>query len=486
VMFGDEPHGNYNRILLSGILAGTHETQDTFINPLSWYAENGITLHAGVRVTAVDRHAKLVRGDEHVFERYDVLVFATGSSAFVPPIKGLTAGGRGNEMKEGLFAFRSLDDCDRILSYVPRARSAAVIGGGLLGLEAARGLLERGLEVHVVHLCAHLMEMQLDPFAGASLKSTLERMGVHVHLEKLTKEVLGDERVEGLAFADGSTLACDMTVISAGIRPNVSLATASGLTVERGIVVNDEMRCLNDADVYAIGECAQHRGQVYGLVAPLWEQARALADRLSGRAPQAAYTGSRVSTKLKVMGVDLAVMGDREPSQPTDEVVTYNEPTRGVYKKLIVREGRLQGAILLGDAAAAPMLLQAFDRGSALPDNRAELLFQMMAVEKAPSVAELSDSAQICNCNGVSKGALVAAVQAGHCTRPGTSCQAGNGPGNWHSGQAIFKKKRWVEIPRSCGWGTAGAASLRYRCGLNKVQPRRSSSAAGRRRTPSP
>ena len=430
VMFGDEPHGNYNRILLSGILAGTHETQDTYINPLSWYAANGITLHAGVRVTAIDRLAKLVRGDEHLFEPYDVLVFATGSSAFVPPIKGLK--GHGSEMKDGLFAFRTLDDCERILSYVPKARTAAVIGGGLLGLEAARGLLERGLEVHVVHLCSHLMEMQLDPSAGALLKSTLEGMGVHVHLEKLTKEIVGEERVEGLTFADGTTLACDMAVVSAGIRPNVSLAMASGLAVDRGISVNDEMRCLNDADVYAIGECAQHRGQLYGLVAPLWEQARALADRLSGRVPHATYVGSRVSTKLKVMGVDLAVMGDREPSLPTDEVVTYSEPTRGVYKKLIIREGRLLGAMLLGDAAAAPTLLQAFDRGSALPDNRAELLFQLTAAEAATSVADLPDSAQICNCNGVSKGALVAAMQAGHCTlkaaceatRAGTGCGA--------------------------------------------------------------
>ncbi len=429
VMFGDEPHGNYNRILLSGILAGTHATQDTYINPLSWYADNGITLHAGVRVTTIDRVASLVRGDG-VFERYDVLVIATGSSAFVPPIKGLR--GHGTELKDGLYAFRSLDDCDRILARVPQARSAAVIGGGLLGLEAARGLLERGLDVHVVHLCSHLMEMQLDPAAGALLKSTLETMGVHVHLEKKTTEIVGESRVEGLAFADGTTLSCDMVVVSAGIRPNVSLALECGLTVERGIVVNDEMRCLNDANVYAIGECAQHRGQMYGLVAPLWEQARALADRLSGRSPLATYTGSRVSTKLKVMGIDLAVMGDREPSEPSDEVVTYSEPKRGIYKKLIVRNGRLSGAILLGDAGAAPMLLQAFDRGSELPDNRAELFFQLSAATAAPSMADLPDSAQICNCNGVSKGAISAAVQAGHCTlkavcdatRAGTGCGA--------------------------------------------------------------
>jgi nitrite reductase (NADH) large subunit len=414
VMFGDEPYGNYNRILLSGILAGSHEVEDTFINPLEWYEANGVTLHAGVRVTAIDRERKLVRGSTGILEPYDVLVFATGSSPFVPPLKGLSH--HGTDMKEGLFAFRTLEDCERMIDFVPRAGRAAVIGGGLLGLEAARGLLERGLETHVVHLRSHLMEMQLDAPAGHMLKATLEAMGVTVHLDKQTSEVLGERRVEGLAFSDGSTLPCDMVVVSAGIRPNVSLALDCGLVVERGIVVTDELRCAGDASVFAIGECAQHRGQLYGLVAPLWEQARVLADRLAGRVPDAVYTGSRVSTKLKVMGIDLAVMGDQEPTDPSDEVVTYSEPSRGVYKKLIVRGGRLGGAILLGDASAAPMLLQAFDRVSELPENRAELLFQLAAAESGASIGDLPSAAQICNCNGVSKGALVAAVEAGHCT----------------------------------------------------------------------
>jgi nitrite reductase (NADH) large subunit len=414
VMFGDEPHGNYNRILLSGILAGTHAAADTFINPLSWYAANDVRLHAGVRVTDVDRERRLVRGDMGVLEPYDLLVFATGSSPFVPPLQGLS--GRGSSMKDGVFAFRTLDDCDRMLAHGASARRAAVIGGGLLGLEAARGLLERGLEVHVVHLRAHLMEMQLDASAGALLKSTLEGMGLTVHLDRRTSAVLGDEHVEGLAFADGGVLPCDMVVVSAGIRPNVQLAIDCGLVVERGIVVTDELRCPGDPRVFAIGECAQHRGQLYGLVAPLWEQARILADRLAGRVPDAVYTGSRVSTKLKVMGIDLAVMGEQEPASDSDEVVTYSEPSRGVYKKLIVRDGRLAGAILLGDAAAAPMLLQAFDRGTVLPDQRAELLFQLAAAERATGIADLAADAQICNCNGVAKGALVAAVEAGHCT----------------------------------------------------------------------
>ena len=414
VMFGDEPTGNYNRILLSGILAGSHDAEDTYINPLAWYEDNGVTLHAGVRVTVVDREAKLVRGHTGLREPYDVLVFATGSSPFVPPLKGLSR--HGTTMKEGMFAFRTLDDCERMLHFVPRATRAAVIGGGLLGLEAARGLLERGLEVHVVHLRSHLMEMQLDAPAGQLLQTTLEGMGVKVHLDRQTSEVLGEYAVEGLAFSDGTTLRCDMVVVSAGIRPNVSLALDCGLLVERGIVVTDELRSPSDASVFAIGECAQHRGQLYGLVAPLWEQAKVLADRLAGRIPDSVYAGSRVSTKLKVMGIDLAVMGDQDSVVASDEVVTYSEPARGIYKKLIVRDGRLDGAILLGDASAAPVLLQAFDRGTALPDNRAELLFQLASGEGATSVADMPGSVQICNCNGVSKDALVTAVEAGHCT----------------------------------------------------------------------
>jgi nitrite reductase (NADH) large subunit len=414
VMFGDEPTGNYNRILLSGILAGSHDVEDTFINPLEWYEDNGITLHAGVRVTSVDRGAKLVRGHTGIVEPYDVLVFATGSSPFMPPLEGVSR--HGTSMKEGLFTFRTLDDCERMIGFAPRATRAAVIGGGLLGLEAARGLLERGLEVHVVHLRSHLMEMQLDPPAARLLQATLEGMGVKVHLGRETSAVLGEHVVEGLAFADGSTLPCDMVVVSAGIRPNVSLALDCGLIVERGIVVTDELRTSSDASVFAIGECAQHRGQTYGLVAPLWEQAKVLADRLAERIPDAVYTGSRVSTKLKVMGIDLAVMGDQDPVHESDEVVTYSEPARGVYKKLIVRDGRLGGAILLGDASATPVLLQAFDRRAELPDNRAELLFQLASGEGATSVADVPGSAQICNCNGVSKGALEAAVEAGHCT----------------------------------------------------------------------
>jgi nitrite reductase (NADH) large subunit len=427
-VFGDEPHGNYNRILLSGVLAGTHDPRDVFINPIEWYEQNGVRLLAGVRAARIDRAARLVHSEDGRAVPYDALVIATGSSPFVPPVDGLVDGD--GQPKPGVFVFRTLDDCDRIAAWARSARKAAVIGGGLLGLEAARGLLNLGPEVHVVHLMPHLMEVQLDGSAGAILARALREMGVHVHLEKATTAILGDGAVSGLAFKDGSTLDCDMVVLSAGIRPNVCLARDAGLTVRRGIVVGDDLASADDPAVFAVGECAEHRGRVYGLVAPLWEQTAVLAKRLTGRDPRATYRGSVVSTKLKVMGVDLAVMGEREPRDDDDEVVTYAEPKRGVYKKLIVREGRLVGAILLGDSAGAPALLQAFDRAADLPDVRADVLFPGSGAPRSLNVADLPDDAQICNCNGVSKGRIVEVARGGarnlgdvgRATRAGTGC----------------------------------------------------------------
>jgi nitrite reductase (NADH) large subunit len=428
VVFGDEPYGNYNRILLSGVLAGTHDPKDIFINPLSWYEQNQVKLHAGVRITEIDRQAKLVRGADGTIEAYDKLVIATGSSPFVPPLQNLYS--ETGSFKEGVFVFRTLNDCDGIANYAGQARSAAVIGGGLLGLEAARGLLNLGLEVKVIHLMPHLMEVQLDSSAGDVLRRTMERLGVAVYLEKSTTAVLGNGHVTGLQFKDGTTLDCDMVVISAGIRPNAALAKQAGLTVERGIMVGDDLASPDDPDIYSVGECAQHRGQVYGLVAPLWEQTHILAERLTGRNPNASYRGSKVSTKLKVMGVELAVMGIKDAVHEDDEVVTYVEPMRGVYKKLLIRNGRLAGAILLGDASGAPNLLQAFDRNMMLPENRAELLFPLAAESPELSLEDLPDSAQVCNCNGVSKGQLVQAISNGcrsykalcDATRAGTGC----------------------------------------------------------------
>ena len=373
VMFGGEPHGNYNRILLSSVVAGSHDVKNIFLNSLEWYAENGITLHAGVPVDAIDRNTKIVSGINGIQEHYDRLVFATGSKPFVPPIQGLIRDtGR---FQNGIFVFRTLDDAFQIMKHAETARKAVVLGGGLLGLESARGLLNRGLEVHVVELMPHPMAVQLDSSAGGVLRSSLETMGIHFHLCKSITGVTGNDRVESITFSDGGTESCDMVLISAGIRPNVEIAKQAGLAVERGIVVGDDLACVNDRSIYAIGECAQHGGRTYGLAAPGSEQARVLADRLSGANPQAVYTGSNTSTTLKVMGIDLIVLGKKEPSDDNDEVVTYADARRGIYKKVIVRDGRLAGAILLGDAATAPRLLRAFHHKETVPENPADILF---------------------------------------------------------------------------------------------------------------
>lgn len=428
VMFGDEPYGNYNRILLSNVLNGSQEPGDIFLNPLDWYRENDIRLHAGVRVTSIDRAAKRVTGADGTQEGYDKLLIATGSRPFVPPMEGLKLADGGD--KPGVFVFRTIDDCTRIAGYASKCRRAAVLGGGLLGLEAARGLLNYGPEVHVIHLMSSLMNQQLDPIAGGILCNSMERMGVHVHLNAATTTILGEESVTGLAFKDGTTLDCDMLVISTGIRPNAEIGAQCGLTVERAIVTDDHMRSIDDSDVYVVGECAQHRGTVYGLVQPLWEQAKVLADHLTGRNVEAAYRGSKLATKLKVMGVELASMGRIEPIDDQDEVVQFAEPKRGIYKKLIVRDGILQGAILLGDTGKAALLMQAFDRATPLPDERASLLFDLGGPKKEATMLEMPDEAQICNCNGVSKGAIRKCISGGkrslksvmEATRAGMGC----------------------------------------------------------------
>ncbi|HEU0022406.1 MAG TPA: FAD-dependent oxidoreductase [Dehalococcoidia bacterium] len=440
VMFGDEQHGNYNRILLSSVLAGSHSPDDIFINSLAWYEENGIKLYSGVRAGWIDRISKSVYAPGGITEPYDKLVIATGSSAYVPPMDGLYD--EEGTFKQGVFVFRSLDDCQRMTRHASTAGKAVVIGGGLLGLEAARGLLGRGLEVHVVHLGTHLMDPQLDQDSGGMLNRAMEALGVNIHLGKLTTTVLGRGHVTGVGFRDGGGLDCDMVVLAAGIRPNIDLAKQAGLQVQQGIVIKDDLSCRNDRDVNAIGECAQHRGRLYGTVAPLWEQAAVLAERLTERNPDASYRGSRVSTKLKVMGIELAVMGDKEPLSENDEEVHYSEPRRGVYKKLIIREGRLAGAILLGDGLATPGVLQSFDRGEELPKNRSELLFPRTGGARVIDVADLPVTAQICNCNGVSKGRIAEAVQSGQNTLQAVceATRAGSGCGTCKSQvQAVFE-----------------------------------------------
>ncbi|HET9217035.1 MAG TPA: nitrite reductase large subunit NirB [Terriglobia bacterium] len=442
VMFGAEPYGNYNRILLSNVLNGSQQATDIFINPLSWYRDNRIRLHAGVKVSHIDRRRRVVVGiplkrdslaysanaesddDASVIEEpYDHVIIATGSRPFVPPMEGFGA--------EGTFLFRTIDDCARIADFAKNCQRATVIGGGLLGLEAARGLLSHGVDVTVLEAGPQLMMAQLDPEAGDMLLKTIEAMGIHVRCNTITTKIarLG-KRITHLEFRDGSTLETDMVVVSTGIRPITEVAMLSGLNVNRAIVCDDQMRT-NDPEIFAVGECVEHRGQTYGLVDPIWEQANVLADIITGTNPDAAYYGSKLGTKLKVMGVELASMGATKPANDDDEVVVYREPARGIYKKLIVRGGQIAGAILLGDIESASTLTQMFLGNVAVPSRRADLLFGTPSGVSLLKASDLPDNAQICNCNGVSKKQIVEAIEVkgcqtvskiAACTRAGSGC----------------------------------------------------------------
>jgi nitrite reductase (NADH) large subunit len=421
-VFGDEPYGNYNRILLSNVLNGTQDAKEIFLNPLAWYEENGITLHAGKRVTAIDRDAKTVHANG-LEVAYDYLVFATGSKPFIPPIPGTPL--------RGVFAFRTLDDCRNIAEYAKQCKTAVVIGGGLLGLEAAKGLMTHNVEVTVVEMAPWLMSVQLDEAGGKVLGQTIAKLGIKALTGTVTKELLGHVNVTGVKFADGSEIPADMVVISAGIRPNAELAKECGVVCEKAIVVDDQLRT-SDPAVFGVGECVQHNGMIYGLVAPLWEQTKVLAKVLTGVDATATYPGSRIATKLKVMGVELASMGRINDLQPTDEVVQFSEPGRDVYWKAIIRDGKVSAACLLGDLAPADDLMRMFQAGTTAPDRRLELFFTATSAKKEASLADLPDSHQICDCNGVCKGTIVQAIKNGKCTVPavGKTTRAGTGCGS--------------------------------------------------------
>jgi nitrite reductase (NADH) large subunit len=445
-VFGDEPYGNYNRILLSNVLAGSDDPAEIYLNALDWYSDNNIDLRAGVRVVRIDTFAHLVHADDGTSMRYDKLVLATGSRSFFPPMSGLWADDK--TLADGVFGFRTLDDTAAMIAAAAHRTRAVVIGGGLLGLEAARGLQNRGMAVDVVHAGPTLMNAQLDDLAGAILRKSVEALGIGVHTEKRTTEVLVDDggagRLTGIVFSDGTRLDCDMLVVAAGIRPNVGLAQRAGLTVERAIVTDDHMRSVDDDDIYVVGECAQHRGQVYGLVAPLWEQAKVLADHLTDTDSTAAYHGSRVATKLKVAGVDVASMGIKGPEHAEDEFVQYSEPRRGVYKTIVIRDGKLVGATLVGDVSKVSFLTQAFDTGLPLPDERVSLMFDIGTPDVAVGVAELADDAQVCNCNGVSKGALVSCVRAGTTSVTGVMAQTKAGKGCGSCKELVGQIVEWA------------------------------------------
>ncbi|MFF0252676.1 FAD-dependent oxidoreductase [Micromonospora zamorensis] len=424
-VLGAEPHRAYNRILLSTLLAGRIDEPDV---ELTEAAGHGIDLRTGVPVAAIDRSAREVRTDDGERISYDHLVLATGARAVVPPLPGLDPA----DLPERVVPFRTLDDCRRILAAADGARTALVLGGGLLGLEAARGLASRGLATTVVHPREHLMERQLDRAAGAVLAGTLAGFGVTVQLAVPATGVAADATGVRLDLADGRTLRADLLVLSCGVRPDTALARAAGLNVRRGVVVDDRLRT-DDRSISAIGDCAEHDGVLTGLVAPAWAQARVLADVLSGTDPLARYRPQPVVTRLKAAGIDLASMGDAVSAGPGEEL-TFTDPARGTYARLRIRDERLIGAILLGDNPAVGTVIQLFDRGHPVPADRRTLLLGRalgtVGATPAASPALMPDAATVCQCNTVSKGALVRSWRSGArtvdavvaATRAGTGC----------------------------------------------------------------
>ena len=396
-VIGAEQQPAYNRVLLSDVLAGKRQSKDIAL-PQQPHAVRRL----GQLVTAIDRAARTVTTSDDTVLPYDALVLATGSIAVVPPVHGIA--GPSGRLLPGVFVFRTLDDCAGIAAAAGRAERAVVVGGGLLGLEAARGLLQHGLSVDIVHGMGHLMDVQLDALGGAVLRRSVEALGVGVHLGSFASSVTGTRSVTGVGLADGRHVRGDLVVLACGVRPEVDLARAAGLAVGRGVLVDDTLRT-DDPDVFALGECAQHEGQVYGLVAPAWEQAAVLADVLTGRA--SSYKGSRTVARLKAMDLEVAAMGEVGPGLEDVgdglEVLQWADPARHVYKKLVVRDGVVTGAVLLGDLSTAGLVTQAFDRGTPLPAERLHLLFAGLS---AGAPAEVDDEAVVCTCNAVTAGAL--------------------------------------------------------------------------------
>lgn len=420
-IFGDETHVNYNRILLSMVLAGEKSADDIVLNDVDWYRRNGIHTKLGMRIENIDRNRRVVIDAEGHSTPFDNLILATGSSAFIPPIPGVE--------KKNVYVFRTLDDTRALLERAHKGCKAVVIGGGLLGLEAARGLQLRGCKVSVVHLMETLMERQLDPTGGAYLKRKIESLGIRVLLPKQTQALLGNGRVDGLRFASGEELEADLVVIAAGIKPNVDLARRAGLDVRRGIVVNDHMTT-SDPQIHAVGECTEHRGQTFGLVAPLMEQGKVLAAAITGNEGPA-FTGSTSATKLKIMGVEIFSAGSIDESSPGVETVHYEDPSLGVYKKLLLKHNRLQGVILVGDVSEERRYTEWLRQETNLTPHRKHLLFPPPAEDAGLEVAEMPDSEVICGCNGVTKGSIIEAIHAQgietlselkKCTRASSSC----------------------------------------------------------------
>ncbi len=415
-VFGAEPHPNYNRILLSPVLAGEQTLDEIVLNDWAWYKDNGITLHAGWKVTAVDRVRRVVQAEnaagETMSAEYDRLLLATGSNPFILPIPGKDL--------EGVIAYRDIADTEAMIEASQKYQRAVVIGGGLLGLEAANGLMKRGMQVTVIHVMPTLMERQLDDVAGKMLQKSLENRGLRFVMGGQTRSLIGNAddgtggRVIGLQLNDGTMIPTDLVVMAVGIRPNTELAERMRLHVNRGIVVSDTMQTVTDARIYSVGECAAHRGVAYGLVAPLFEQGKVAANHL-GQFGIGRYTGSLTSTKLKVTGIDLFSAGNFQGGEGTEEIV-MSDPFGGVYKKLVIQDDKLVGACLYGDTVDGSWYFKLLREGRSVHDLRDKLMFGESNIGDAGheghnKAAAMLETDEVCGCNGVTKGTICKTIK---------------------------------------------------------------------------
>ncbi|MEO5877784.1 MAG: FAD-dependent oxidoreductase [Streptosporangiaceae bacterium] len=422
-LIGGEPHSPYNRVLLTGVLAGEVGYRDIVMGDPQWYAERGYGLLLGTAVTRIDRTARRVYTDDGRSADYDTLVLALGADPVLPEIEGLrTPDGR---LRRGVFALRTLDDCHALDAAIGGGGRAAVVGGGILGLETARGLAQRGMRATVVHRSSRIMDRQLDAGAAEILARTYLDLGVTVLTDARVSSLTGWSRVDGLNLADGRWVPANMVVVSCGVRPRDAIGATFGLEVDHGIVVGDDL-ATTDPRIFAIGDCARHRGFSSGLLDPAWEQARVLAARLTGAEPQARYTGSALVTKLKAHDVELTTLGQTD-AHDRAEVVLFSDPTRRTYLKLVIDGGRITGAILLGDGKITGSVTQFFDGGAQVPSDPKSLLF---GTAPAAAAVEESDEAIICRCNLVTRAEINEAIVGGArdvqavtaATRSGTGC----------------------------------------------------------------
>jgi nitrite reductase (NADH) large subunit len=405
-VFGDEPYPNYNRIMLSPVLANEQTIEDIILNSREWYAENNITLCTGARVNKIDRKNRVVYAEDGSSAEYDRLLLATGSKPFMLPISGADL--------EGVLGYRDIKDTNDMIEAAKKYKHAVVIGGGLLGLEAANGLTIQGMDVTVVHKNEWLLERQLDKTAGKMLQKSLEAKGLKFLLQKDTEQLIGKEgRVSAIRFKDGQEIPADLVVMAVGIRPNFALAQSAGIYCDRGIVVNDTMQTY-DPRVYAVGECVSHRGISYGLVAPLFDMAKVCATHLANFGI-GLYKGSVTSTKLKVTGIDLFSAGDFSGGEGTEEIVLH-DAVGGVYKKLVIQNDKIIGSVLYGDTTDGSWYFQMLRDGKAIHEIRDHLMFGQDSLgntghQGQDKASAMTDEMEVCGCNGVCKGTIVKAIK---------------------------------------------------------------------------